>query len=82
MSERYGDLKASANFLRLQQELINTEDRIQAARRFYNGNVKDLNTRIDLFPSNIVASIFAFKHAEYFEVDSLEVRAPVAVRFG
>jgi LemA protein len=82
VSERYPQLKASDNFLKLQQELVNTEDRIQAARRFYNGNVKDLNTRCDVFPSNILAGMFGFQHAEYFEVDSLEVRAPVKVAFG
>lgn len=81
VSERYPDLKASENFLQLQQELVDTEDRIQAARRFYNGNVKDLNTRCDLFPSNIVAGLFGFAHADYFEVDSTEVRAPVGVKF-
>ncbi len=79
VSERYPDLKAADNFLKLQQELVDTEDRIQAARRFYNGNVKDMNTRCEIFPSNIIADIFGFKHAEYFEVDSLAVRAPVRV---
>lgn len=82
LSERYPDLKASEHFLKLQQELVDTEDRIQAARRFYNGNVKDLNTRCELFPSNFVASIFGFEHADYFEVDSLDVRAPADVSFG
>ncbi len=82
VSERYPDLKANENFLRLQQQLVDTEDRIQAARRFYNGNVKDLNTRCELFPSNIVASLFGFDRADYFEVDSLDVSAPVDVRFG
>jgi len=81
VAERYPDLKASENFLRLQQELVDTEDRIQAARRFYNGNVKDLNTRIDVFPSNIIASMFGFQHADYFEVDNLDVKAPVKVAF-
>ncbi len=81
VSESYPDLKASSNFLKLQQELVDTEDRIQAARRFYNGNVKDLNTRCDLFPSNIVASLFGFTHVDYFEVDSIEVRAPIQVDF-
>ena len=82
LSEGYPDLKASDNFLRLQLDLVETEDRIQAARRFYNGNVKDLNTRCELFPSNFIASMFGFEHADYFEVDSLEVRAPVNVSFG
>ena len=81
VAESYPDLKASANFLKLQQELVDTEDRIQAARRFYNGNVKDLNTRVDIFPSNVIASMFGFSHADYFEVDSLDVRAPVKVEF-
>ena len=81
VSERYPDLKASENFLRLQRELVDTEDRIQAARRFYNGNVKDLNTRCELFPSNLVAAAFGFEHADYFEVDSVEVRGPVGVNF-
>ena len=82
VSERYPNLRASENFLKLQQELVDTEDRIQAARRFYNGNVKDLNTRCDMFPSNVVAGLFGFKHADYFEVESLDVRAPVSVSFG
>jgi len=79
VSERYPDLKASQNFLKLHQELVNTEDRIQAARRFYNGNVKDLNTRCEIFPANIIASLFGFEHAEYFEVDTLDIRGPVKV---
>ena len=81
VSERYPDLKASDNFLRLQRELVDTEDRIQAARRFYNGNVKDLNTRCEIFPSNLIARLFGFTRADYFEVESLEVRAPVSVAF-
>ena len=81
VSEGYPILKANENFLKLQQELVDTEDRIQAARRFYNGNVKDMNTRCDLFPSNIIANIFGFRHEDYFEVDSLEVRAPVKTTF-
>ena len=68
--ENYPDLKASQNFLKLQQELANTEDRIQAARRFYNANVRDLNTRIEVIPSNLVASMFNFQKQEYFEIES------------
>jgi LemA protein len=79
VSERYPGLKAAENFLRLQRELVNTEDRIQAARRFYNGNVKDYNTRTQIFPASIVASMFGFAAKEYFEVESLDVRAPVKV---
>jgi LemA protein len=71
LSEGYPELKASQNFLELQKELSNTEDRIQASRRFYNGNVRDLNTRIEIFPSNIIASLFQFKHAEYFEIEEI-----------
>jgi len=81
VSERYPQLKASDNFLSLQRELVNTEDRIQAARRFYNGNVKDLNTRCELFPSNIVAGLFGFRREDYFEVESLDARAPVSADF-
>lgn len=77
VSEDYPDLKASDNFLKLMQELSNTEDRIQASRRLYNGNVIDLNTRIEVFPSNIIASLFSFKHAEYFEIEeTAAIQAP------
>lgn len=72
VSEGYPDLKASENFLELMRELSNTEDRIQASRRLYNGNVRDLNTRVEVFPSNIIASLFNFKHAEYFEIEGVE----------
>ena len=80
VSERYPDLKASQNFLELQKELANTEDRIQASRRFYNGNVRDLNTRIEVFPSNIIASLFNFKHAEYFEIEEVVAAQPPEVK--
>lgn len=72
--ERYPDLKASTNFLKLQEELANTEDRIQAARRFYNANVRDLNIRVEVFPSNLVASLFGFQKHEFFEVNSVSER--------
>jgi len=81
VAEDYPDLKASENYLALQQELANTEDRIQAARRFYNGNVRDLNTRIEVFPSNLIASLFSFAKEEYFEVESSVVRKVVDVSF-
>ena len=74
VAEGYPDLKASANFLALQKELANTEDRIQAARRFYNANVRDLNTRVDLFPSNLVASAGRFEKAEFFEIEDASMR--------
>lgn len=79
--ERYPDLKASQNFLELQKELVNTEDRIQAARRFFNANVRDLNTRIEVFPSNIIASLFSFSPESFFEVESAVMRDPVDVSF-
>ncbi len=79
VSERYPDLKASENFLDLQRELANTEDRIQAARRFYNANVRDLNTRIEVFPSNIIASVFSFKPEEFFEVEQAVIRKVVNI---
>jgi LemA protein len=79
--ERYPDLKASEHFLALQSELANTEDRIQAARRFYNANVRDLNTRIEVFPSNLIAGLFKFAPAEFFEVETATVRQVVDVSF-
>jgi LemA protein len=79
VSEGYPQLKASANFLALQKELANTEDRIQAARRFYNANVRDLNTRITVVPSNIIAGLFGFTPEEFFEIEEASVRLPPAV---
>lgn len=78
VAENYPQLKADQNFLALQHELVNTEDRIQAARRFYNANVRDLNTRATVFPSNLIASMFSVKPAEFFEIDTLS-REPVKV---
>jgi len=75
VAENYPQLKASDNFLQLQQELANTEDRIQAARRFYNANVRDLNTRIEVIPSSLVAGVFSFRQEEFFEVEDSRVRA-------
>ncbi|MCX6811833.1 MAG: LemA family protein [Candidatus Berkelbacteria bacterium] len=69
VAENYPDLKASTNFLELQRELTDTEDKIEAARRFYNANVRDLNIRIEAFPSNIVASIFSYKKMTLFEME-------------
>lgn len=82
VAEKYPDLKASENFLNLQLELANTEDRIQAARRFYNANVRDLNTRVEVFPSNIIAGAFGFTKEEYFEVEDAGVRVPPSVDLG
>ncbi len=79
--EAYPDLKASANFLELQGELANTENRIQAALRFYNGNVRANNNKIEQFPSNIVASMFAFVRREFFELEIPEARETPQVSF-
>jgi LemA protein len=67
--ENYPDLKANQNFLALQAELSNTEDRLQTARRFYNANVRDYNRRVAAFPSSVVANMFKFREEQYFEVD-------------
>ncbi|TSC90641.1 MAG: LemA protein [Candidatus Berkelbacteria bacterium Licking1014_96] len=69
VAENYPDLKASTNFLELQRELTDTEDKIEAARRFYNANVRDLNIKIESFPSNIVASMFGYKQMRLFEME-------------
>lgn len=74
--ENYPALKADKNFLDLQEELVNTEDRIQAARRFFNGNVRDYRNKVEMFPSSIVASIFGFKLRDYFQVESVVRDAP------
>ena len=79
VTEGYPELKASGNFLELQKQLTNTEDRIQAARRFYNANVRDINTRVDVFPSNIIARIFGFTKQEFFEIDNASIRNAVSV---
>lgn len=82
VAEAYPDLKANQNFLQLQQELVDTEDKIQAARRFYNGGVRDLNTKIQIFPANIVAGMFGFQAKEFFDVeDRASVENPVEVKF-
>jgi LemA protein len=82
VAEAYPDLKASQNFSELQAELVDTEDKIQAARRFYNGGVRDLNTKIQVFPNNLVAGMFGFKSKEFFEVDDMaKVENPVEVKF-
>jgi LemA protein len=81
VAENYPDLKASANFLELQREIRDTEDKIQAARRFYNGNVRDLNIKIESFPSNIIASIFNFKKMDLFEIGAPEEREAPKVKF-
>ena len=81
VSESYPELKASQNFVELQKELRDTEDKIQAARRFYNGNVRDLAIKIESFPSNIVAKMFGFKKMELFELEEEAGRAVPKVEF-
>lgn len=82
VAEAYPDLKANQNFLQLQSELVDTEDKIQGARRFYNGGVRDLNTKITLFPNNIFAGMLGFKSREFFEVaDAAAIAEPVEVKF-
>ena len=82
VAEQYPDLKANQNFLELQRELSDTENKIQAARRFYNTNVRDLNIKVDTFPPNIIASLFKFKKAEFFELEEgSEEKEPVEVNF-
>jgi len=83
VAESYPDLKANQNFAKLQDELSDTENKIQAARRFYNGNVRDFNTSLQVFPTNLVAGWFSFIAQDFFELDEKEVaaREPVAVKF-
>lgn len=79
--ESYPQLKADQGFVELQGELAETEDRIAAARRFYNGNVRDMNTLVEMFPSNIVAGVFNFDKAEYFEIEDDAMRQAPTVQF-
>jgi LemA protein len=81
VAENYPDLKANQNFLELQKELSDTEDKIQAARRFYNGMVMDLNTRIQTFPTNLLARLFGFKQEEFFGIENEQEKNPVEVKF-
>lgn len=82
VAEAYPDLKANQNFMQLQEELVDTEDKIQAARRFYNGGVRDLNTKIQVFPNNVFAGMLGFSEREFFEVEDMaKVENPVEVKF-
>ena len=83
VAEAYPDLKANQNFLELQRELSDTENKIQAARRFYNTNVRDLNTAIESFPGNVIANFFRFEPREFFELEGADqaARNPVKVSF-
>lgn len=82
VAEAYPQLQASESFMALQAELTNTEDRIAAGRRFYNANVRALNTKVETFPANVVANMFGFARAEYFETEDPVVRAAPRVDFG
>lgn len=84
VSENYPDLKANTNFIELQRELTDTEDKIQAARRFYNATVQDMNTAVQSFPQNLLARAFRFSESEFFELTEAEkekVAEPVSVSF-
>ena len=84
VAEAYPDLKADQNFMQLQQELVDTEDKIQASRRFYNGGVRDLNTKIQLFPNNLFAGMLGFTERDFFELSDAEQKVaekPVDVQF-
>lgn len=81
VSENYPQLRASENFLKLQEELADTENKVQAARRFYNGNVRDFNTRQETFPINLITSAFGFKKAEFFEIEEPAEREAPEVKF-
>ena len=82
VSEAYPDLKANQGFQQLQEELVDTEDKIQAARRFYNGSVRDYNIKLQVFPTSLLAGLLGFQHRDFFEVENQpEVDKPVEVNF-
>lgn len=82
LSEAYPDLKANANFLELQREITDTEDKVQASRRFYNTNVRDLNIALEHFPGNVIANMFKFAKMELFDLDDNDAaQKPVEVKF-
>jgi LemA protein len=84
VAESNPDLKANENFKHLQEELVDTEDKIQAARRFYNGSARDLNIKVQSFPTNIFANMLGFKEREFFEVDEAQTASmaePTEVKF-
>src|SRR3989344_2719746 len=81
LSENYPQLRAVESFTKLQDELSDTENKIQAARRFYNTNVMTLNTKVEQFPTNVVANMFGFKKSDFFELNEEAAREPVKVSF-
>jgi len=81
VAENYPDLKANTNFLELQRELSDTENKIQASRRFYNTTVNDLNTQIESFPTNFIANMFGFKQMDFFRTETAQEKEPIKVEF-
>ncbi|MFC1613385.1 LemA family protein [Patescibacteria group bacterium] len=81
VAENYPDLKANENFAKLQDELTDTENKIQAARRFYNGNIRDYNTKLQVFPTNLIANSLGFKQKDFFEIADEKERKNVEVKF-
>jgi LemA protein len=81
VAENYPELKSNENFLALQEELTDTENKVEAARRFYNGNVRDFNIKIEVFPNSIIAQMFKFGRRELFEIEEAVEREPVKVKF-
>lgn len=81
VAENYPDLKASQNFLQLQDELSDTENKIQASRRFYNGNVRDFNTKIQVFPTTLIAGLLGFKKYDFFQIENEEEKNAPQVKF-
>ena len=81
IAEDYPQLRASENFSKLQDELTETENIIASARRFYNGNVRDLNTKMETFPDNLIAKLFNFQKREYFQIDQQAVKADINVKY-
>jgi len=81
LAENYPDLKANQNFLELQRELTDTEDKIQSARRFYNANVRDFNIKIQIFPNNLITGLLKFTPREFFDLETEAEKEPVSVKF-
>lgn len=82
VAESYPTLRANENFMQLQNELVDTEDKIMAAHRFYNGTVRDLNTQLEVFPSNMIGNMFHFQKREFFEIEDPAQKEVVKVSFG
>lgn len=80
LAEAYPQLKSDQNFLKLQQDLTDTENQIESSRRYYNGNVRELNTALETFPRNIIAGLFGFSKSDFFQAENLE-KANVSVKF-